>query len=431
MNVYDSEKIRDILHKTFNAVGVESAKDADVVIINTCSIRDKAQEKVFHQIGRWKKIKKFKKNLIIGVGGCVASQEGADLFKRDSCIDIVFGPQTIHRIPTLINQKLITDKPQIDISFPEIEKFDYFPAPKVRKYKSFVSIMEGCDKYCSYCIVPYTRGSEFSRPLEDVVGECAFLVKQGIKEITLLGQNVNHYLGSMGSLGGEADLAFLISILSEIKGLERIRFMTSHPVNFSDRLIDTYKNFPKLSNHLHLPVQHASNKILLLIKRGHTIEEFKEKIYKIRKVRKNISISSDFIVGFPSETEKDFRELIDLVKELEFDQSYSFIYSKRPGTLAANMQDDLTQDVKKSRLLELQKVLKSNIIKISRRMLETTQKVLIDHNKEDLKHSCSSFGYTENNRSVKISGKKISPGQLVKVKIINVSSFLLEGLLLS
>ena len=339
MNEYDSSRMYEVLNESYNTTKTDDFKEADIIIINTCSIREKAQEKVFHQLGRWRKLKEANENLIIGVGGCVASQEGQNIIKRAPFVDIVFGPQTIHRLPALIKQKSQTSKSQVDISFPEIEKFDYLPEPKADGVKAFVSIMEGCDKYCSYCVVPYTRGPDVNRPFEDVLGECATLAEQGVREITLLGQNVNHYAGPMEN-GQVADLALLIHFIAEIDGIDRIRFQTSHPVEFSQNLIDAYGSVPELANHLHLPVQHGSDRILINMKRNHTILEFKQKIRKLRAIRPDITISSDFIVGFPGETEEDFEKLMKLVKDIHFDHSFSFLYSKRPGTPASDLPDD-------------------------------------------------------------------------------------------
>ena len=415
MNEYDSDRINEVLELHFETKKTNNYMEADIILINTCSIREKAQEKVFHELGRWKKLKNVDPNLIIGVGGCVASQEGKNIIKRAPFVDIVFGPQTIHRIPKLIKDRQLTKKQQVDISFPEIEKFDYLPAPKAEGVKAFVSIMEGCDKYCSYCIVPYTRGPEVYRPFEDIISECALLAEQNVKEITLLGQNVNHYLGKMKS-GITADLPLLIDFISEIKQIERIRFITSHPVEFSDKLINSYKKNSKLANHLHLPVQHGSDKILAAMKRNHTILEFKNKIRKLKKVRPDITISSDFIVGFPGETDEDFEKLMNLVKEIRFDQSFSFIYSKRPGTPASNLYDDIPIKVKKARLQELQNQLKNNSMIISRNMMGTNQKVLIEY--VDPKNSAILVGKTENNRIVKLKGNRELIGKMLVVQIL-------------
>ena len=424
MNEYDSSRMSEILGEHFNTSKTEDYTEADIILINTCSIREKAQEKVFHELGRWKKLKNINPDLVIGVGGCVASQEGKNIIKRAPYVDIVFGPQTIHRLPELIKQKQNTQVSQIDISFPEIEKFDYLPAPKAEGVKAFVSIMEGCSKYCSYCVVPYTRGPEVNRPFEDVLAECAILAEQGVKEITLLGQNVNHYLGKMAS-GDTADLALLIHFLAAIDGIERIRFTTSHPVEFSDNLINAYAEVPQLANHLHLPVQHGSDRILTAMKRNHTILEFKQKIRKLRKARPDIAISSDFIVGFPGETEADFEKLLELVREVNFDQSFSFVYSKRPGTPAANLPDDTPPEVKKARLKRLQDQLKHNAMMISRQMVGSTQQILVEGISKKDEHIMA--GRTENNRIVNFAGDSSLIGQLIGVKITEALPNSLRG----
>ncbi|MDA7742218.1 tRNA (N6-isopentenyl adenosine(37)-C2)-methylthiotransferase MiaB [Francisellaceae bacterium] len=414
MNEYDSSRMKEILQQHYNTTSTEDEKDADIILLNTCSIREKAQEKVFHQLGRWKRLKNNKPDLIIGVGGCVASQEGENIIKRAPFVDLVFGPQTIHRLPELINSLNGNEKPAVDISFPEIEKFDCLPEPKAEGVKAYVSIMEGCDKYCSYCVVPYTRGPEFSRPFEDVLAECASLAEQGVKEITLLGQNVNHYLGKMNN-GETADLALLIHYVSAIDNIGRIRFTTSHPVEFSNSLIEAYGEIPELANHLHLPVQHGSDKILASMKRNHTILEFKQKVRKLKKIRPDITISSDFIVGFPGETDQDFEKLIDFVKEIDFDQSFSFIYSKRPGTPAADMFDDTPMEVKKARLSKLQETLSNNALRISRQMVGSHQKILVEGRSK--KSPDVLAGRTENNRTVNFIGPESLVSEFVTVKI--------------
>ncbi len=424
MNEYDSSRMNEVLSEHFNTTKTDDYSKADIILINTCSIREKAQEKVFHELGRWKYLKNKNPNLVIGVGGCVASQEGENIIKRAPFVDIVFGPQTIHRLPELIKQKQITQTAQVDISFPEIEKFDHLPAPRAEGAKAFVSIMEGCDKYCSYCVVPYTRGPEVNRPFEDVLAECAILAEQGVKEITLLGQNVNHYLGKMSS-GDTADLALLIHFIADIDGVERIRFTTSHPVEFSDNLINAYAEVPQLANHLHLPVQHGSDRILAAMKRNHTILEFKQKIRKLRKVRPDITISSDFIVGFPGETEEDFEKLMDLVKDVHFDQSFSFIYSKRPGTPAANLLDDTPLEIKKGRLKRLQDQLNHNAMIISRQMVGATQRILVEGISKKDRHILA--GRTENNRIVNFAGDSSLIGQLIDVKIVEALPHSLRG----
>jgi tRNA-2-methylthio-N6-dimethylallyladenosine synthase len=424
MNEYDSDRMKEILAEQFDTTNVNSVEEADIILINTCSIREKAQEKVFHALGRWKKLKNKKQDLIIGVGGCVASQEGKNIIKRAPFVDIVFGPQTIHRLPELIKQKQLQQKPQVDISFPTIEKFDFLPEPKANGVKAYVSIMEGCDKYCAYCVVPYTRGPEVSRFFEDVLAECASLAEQGVREIMLLGQNVNHYLGEMEN-GSEADLALLIHYIATIDGIDRIRYSTSHPVEFSDSLIQAYQEVPELANHLHLPAQHGSDKILSAMKRNHTTLEFKQKIRKLRKVKPDITISSDFIVGFPGETDDDFNKLINFVKEIGFDQSFSFIYSKRPGTPAANLMDDIPEEVKKARLLELQILLRNQAMQISRQMVGTTQSILVEGPSKKDQNVLA--GRTENNRIVNFIGETGLIGSFVNVMITDASPNSLAG----
>ncbi|MCF6766874.1 tRNA (N6-isopentenyl adenosine(37)-C2)-methylthiotransferase MiaB [Thiotrichales bacterium 19S11-10] len=424
MNEYDSSRMKEVLNENFQTEMTEKPAEADIILINTCSIREKAQEKVFHELGRWKQLKKLKEHLVIGVGGCVASQEGKNIIKRAPFVDVVFGPQTIHRLPEMIRQKHVNNKPQVDISFPEIEKFDHLPEPKAEGVKAFVSIMEGCDKYCAYCVVPYTRGPEVSRPFEDVLAECASLAEQGVKEITLLGQNVNHYLGKMAN-GDTADLALLIHYISSIDGVGRIRFTTSHPVEFSNSLIEAYGEVDELANHLHLPVQHGSDRVLANMKRGHTILEFKQKIRRLKQVRPDITISSDFIVGFPGETNEDFEKLISFVKEIDFDQSFSFIYSKRPGTPAANLVDNTPMEVKKERLKQLQEVLNNNALRISRRMVGSTQKILVDGISKKDPNQLS--GRTENNRVVNFAGSKNLMGNFVTVVITEALPNSLRG----
>ncbi|MCL4120595.1 UNVERIFIED_CONTAM: hypothetical protein GTU68_025212 [Idotea baltica] len=424
MNEYDSSRMYEILNESYNTSKTDDYKEADIIIVNTCSIREKAQEKVFHQLGRWKKLKDKNEDLIIGVGGCVASQEGKNIIRRAPFVDLVFGPQTIHRLPDLIKQKAETQKSQVDISFPEIEKFDYLPEPKAEGAKAFVSIMEGCDKYCSYCVVPYTRGPEVNRPFEDVLAECAVLAEQGVREITLLGQNVNHYMGPMEN-GQIADLALLIHFIAEIDGVDRIRFQTSHPVEFSQNLIDAYGSVPELANHLHLPVQHGSDRILANMKRNHTILEFKQKIRKLKALRPDITISSDFIVGFPGETEEDFQKLMDLVKDIQFDNSFSFIYSKRPGTPAADLPDDTPMEVKKERLARLQALLKSNAQIISRQMVGSVQNILVESKSKKSDNVLA--GRTENNRIVNFIGDESLIGKFIDIKIIEAHPNSLKG----
>lgn len=424
MNIYDSEKMADLLREHHQLEPTELAEEAEVIVLNTCSIRERAQEKVFDQLGRWKSLKEQNPRLVIAVSGCVASQEGANIVKRAPYVDLVIGPQTLHRLPEMITAVRAKRKPIVDISFPEIEKFDHLPEPRAEGPKAFVSIMEGCDKYCSYCIVPYTRGTEISRPFDDVLAECAKLAAQGVKEITLLGQNVNHYQGKMHT-GDIADLALLIEYLAALDGVERIRFTTSHPVEFSDRLIEAYATVPQLANHLHLPVQSGSDRILALMKRGHTALEYKSKIRKLRAARPDISISTDIIVGFPGETEKEFADTLKLVKEIGFDQSFCFIYSKRPGTPAADLPDDTAMDVKKERLQRLQDQLTIQATAISHAMLGTTQRILIDGRSRE--RAGFLVGRTENNRLVKVEAPERYLNQMVDVTITEALTHVLFG----
>ena len=424
MNVYDSEKMAAIMQDTLQLQPTEQADEADVILLNTCSIREKAQEKVFDQLGRWKRLKAKNPNLVIGVGGCVASQEGDAIIKRAPFVDVVFGPQTLHRLPDLINEARNTRAGVVDISFPEIEKFDCLPEPKAEGVKAYVSIMEGCSKYCSYCIVPYTRGDEVSRPFDDVLVECAALAEQGVREITLLGQNVNHYLGKMEN-GDIADLALLIHYISALDNIGRIRFTTSHPVEFSDTLIEAYAEVPELANHLHLPVQSGSDRVLAAMKRGHMAIEFKSKMRKLRQVRPDITISTDIIVGFPGETDKDFEDTMNLVQEINFDQSFSFIYSARPGTPAAELPDDTPMEVKKQRLTILQDRLRLQAMRISQSMVGTTQKILVDSVSK--KDPSQMAGRTENNRVVNFQGDADMIGQFVDVKITDALPNSLRG----
>ena len=413
MNEYDSNKMSDVLKHSHGLELTDDVDQADVLLVNTCSIREKAEEKLFHQLGRWKKLKNNNPNLVIGVGGCVASQEGDLILKRAPYVDIIFGPQTLHRLPNMLNEVLDNSKISIDISFPEIEKFDYLPEPHSEGASAFVSIMEGCSKYCTFCVVPYTRGEEISRPFNDVIHEVEVLAEQGVKEINLLGQNVNAYRGLMDD-GEIADLALLIAIVAQVTGVERIRYTTSHPVEFSDRLIQTYAEVPELVSHVHLPVQSGSDKILGSMKRGHTVIEYKSKIRKLREIRPDISLSSDFIIGFPGETEEDFNSTMKLIDEMGFDKSFSFIYSKRPGTIAASLPDDVDQTVKKQRLGVIQDKLNENTEKISRSMIGSIQKVLVEgHSKKGSTLS----GRTENMRTTHFQGNEDSIGQIVSVKI--------------
>jgi len=423
MNEYDSDKMSDVLKHSHGLELTDNIDQADVLLVNTCSIREKAEEKLFHQLGRWKKLKTTKPNLVIGVGGCVASQEGDMILKRAPYVDLIFGPQTLHRLPNMLNDVLDKSQVSIDISFPEIEKFDHLPEPHSDTASAFVSVMEGCSKYCTFCVVPYTRGEEISRPFNDVIREVEVLAEQGVKEINLLGQNVNAYRGLMDD-GEIADLALLIAIVAQVSGIERIRYTTSHPVEFSDRLIKTYAEVPELVSHVHLPVQSGSDKILGSMKRGHTVIEYKSKIRKLREIRPDISLSSDFIIGFPGETEEDFNSTMKLIDEMGFDKSFSFIYSKRPGTIAASLPDDVNQTVKKQRLAVIQDKLNENTEKISRSMIGSIQKVLVEgHSKKGSTLS----GRTENMRTTHFQGNEDLIGQLVSVKITEGFANSLQG----
>jgi len=397
MNEYDSSRMRDLLGDSHNMVATETPEDADVILINTCSIREKAQERLFHELGRWKQLKKKNPNLIIGVGGCVASQEGAAIAKRAPYVDLIFGPQTLHRLPEMMETERHNGAVVMDISFPEIEKFDHLPQPDADGVSAFVSIIEGCSKYCTFCVVPYTRGEEVSRPLVDVLTEIAHLAKQGVREVNLLGQNVNSYRG-VGENGAIVDLAELITYVAAIDGIDRIRFTTSHPVEFSDALIEVYNEVPELVSHLHLPVQSGSDRILMAMKRGHTAIEYKSKLRRIKKNRPNISFSSDFIIGFPGETEADFEATMKLIQDMDFDTSYSFVYSPRPGTPAADLVDDTPEEVKKQRLALLQERLIQQAMAISRRMVGNIERVLVTgYSRKD---PGQLSGRTENNRVV-------------------------------
>ncbi|QRN04119.1 tRNA (N6-isopentenyl adenosine(37)-C2)-methylthiotransferase MiaB [Legionella sp. MW5194] len=414
MNEYDSSKMADVLLNTHGLEKTDVLDEADVILLNTCSIREKAQEKVFSQLGQWREYKEKNPHVIIGVGGCVASQEGGDIIKRAPYVDIVFGPQTLHRLPALLEERARTKKPVVDISFPEIEKFDHLPAPRAEGPVAFVSIMEGCSKYCSYCVVPYTRGEEISRPFDDVLAECYQLASQGVREINLLGQNVNDYRGMM-TQGECADLALLIHYLAAIDGIGRIRFTTSHPLAFSDNLINAFADVPELANHLHLPVQSGSDRVLSMMKRGYTALEYKSKIRKLRKVRPDIRLSTDIIVGFPGETDKDFQDTMDLVHDIGFDTSFSFIYSARPGTPAANLPDDTPMDVKKQRLQILQNRLLINAAQYSQSMIGSTQRILVTG--QSKKNAQQLAGRTECNRVVNFDGPATLIGQFVQVDI--------------
>jgi len=424
MNEYDSAKMADVLAASDGLELTTDAAEADVILINTCSIREKAQEKVFSQLGRWKQHKQGERQVIIGVGGCVASQEGAAIVKRAPYVDLVFGPQTLHRLPELIRAKRETGLPQVDISFPEIEKFDRLPEPRAEGPSAFVSIMEGCSKYCSFCVVPYTRGEEVSRPFEDVLVEVAQLAEQGVREINLLGQNVNAYRGPYGE-GEIADLGLLIRTIAQIDGIDRIRFTTSHPLEFSDSLVEAYRDVPQLANYLHLPVQAGSDRILSAMKRGYTALEFKQKIRKLRSVRPDISISSDFIVGFPGETEADFDKTMKLIEDVGFDQSFSFIYSRRPGTPAADLEDTVTSEEKHARLSRLQAAINANAAKISQGMVGSVQRVLVEG--PSRKNPDELTGKTENMRSVNFPAPARLIGRFVDVVITEALSNSLRG----
>ncbi len=424
MNEYDSAKMADVLAAAEGLELTDNPDEADVVLVNTCSIREKAQEKVFSQLGRWKSLKKDGKPVLIGVGGCVASQEGEAIVKRAPYVDLVFGPQTLHRLPELIRDRRQTGLPQVDISFPEIEKFDRLPEPRADGPSAFVSIMEGCSKYCSFCVVPYTRGTEVSRPFEDVLVEVAQLAAQGVREINLLGQNVNAYRGPYGD-GEVADLALLIRAIAEIEGVGRIRFTTSHPLEFSDSLVEAYRDVPQLANYLHLPVQAGSDRILAAMKRGYTTLEFKQKIRKLRAVRPDISISSDFIVGFPGETDADFEKTMKLIEEVGFDQSFSFIYSRRPGTPAADLEDDTPDSIKHARLERLQAHINAHAAGISQKMVGSVQSVLVEGPSK--KNPSELTGKTENMRSVNFAGHPAMVGQFVDVLITEALTNSLRG----
>jgi tRNA-2-methylthio-N6-dimethylallyladenosine synthase len=425
MNEYDSEKMADVLAASHGLELTDNADEADVILVNTCSIREKAQEKVFSQLGRWKQLKQERPEVVIGVGGCVASQEGEAIVKRAPIVDIVFGPQTLHRLPSMLDEvRTRAGTHAVDVSFPEIEKFDHLPAPGAHGPTAFVSVMEGCSKYCTFCVVPYTRGEEVSRPFDDVIAECAALAEQGVREINLLGQNVNAYRGPMHD-GTTADLALLIYYVAAIDGIDRIRFTTSHPVEFSPSLIEAFGEVPELADYLHLPVQSGSDRVLSLMKRGHTVLEYKQKIRQLRERRPGISLSSDFIVGFPGETEKDFEDTMRLIAELDFDQSFSFIYSARPGTPAANLPDDLPLEVKKERLQRLQDRVNVQAARISRDMVGSTQRILVEGpSKKDPRQLA---GRTENNRVLNFEGHPRLVGHFVDVVVTEALSHSLRG----
>ncbi|MCH8248381.1 MAG: tRNA (N6-isopentenyl adenosine(37)-C2)-methylthiotransferase MiaB [Proteobacteria bacterium] len=424
MNEYDSDKMADVLRESHGYELTDAPEDADLLLINTCSIREKAQEKVFSELGRWRELKEKNPNIKIGVGGCVASQEGDGITRRAPFVDVVFGPQTLHRLPELIDRAEKNHGSVVDISFPEIEKFDRLPEPRAEGPTAFVSVMEGCSKYCSFCVVPYTRGEEISRPFDDVIAEVASLAEQGVREVNLLGQNVNAYRGPMHD-GQIADLATLIYYVAAIEAIDRIRFTTSHPVEFTDSLVQAYAEVPKLASYLHLPVQHGSDRVLVAMKRGHTILEYKQKIRKLRQARPDISLSSDFIIGFPGETERDFEALMNLVAEMGFDQSFSFIYSARPGTPAASLTDDTPMEVKKERLRLLQERINQQAMTISRTMIGTTQRVLVE--KLSRKSALQVSGRTENNRWVNFDAGASIIGEFVDVVITEALPNSLRG----
>ncbi len=424
MNEYDSAKMADVLAASHGLTVTDDAREAEVILINTCSIREKAQEKVFSQLGQWKKLKQAKPEVLIGVGGCVASQEGEAILRRAPYVDLVFGPQTLHRLPEMIEARRTSARPQVDVSFPEVEKFDRLPEPRAEGPTAFVSVMEGCSKYCSFCVVPYTRGEEVSRPFDDVIAEVVALADQGVREVNLLGQTVNAYRGPMHD-GGYADLALLIEAIAAIDGIGRIRFTTSHPVEVTDRLIDCYRDVPKLASFLHLPVQAGSDRVLAAMKRGHTVLEYKAKIRRLREARPGMSISSDFIVGFPGESDRDFESTLKLIDEIGFDQSFSFIYSRRPGTPAASLADDTPAEVKKERLARLQAKINANAAAISSAMVGTIATILVEGpSKKNPNELC---GRTENNRVVNFAGHPRLIGQFIAVEITEALSNSLRG----
>ncbi|ASP46947.1 tRNA (N6-isopentenyl adenosine(37)-C2)-methylthiotransferase MiaB [Cognaticolwellia beringensis] len=424
MNEYDSQKMAELLDSTHGFVLAEEAEDADVILLNTCSIREKAQEKVFHQLGRWKNLKVKNPDLVIGVGGCVASQEGDAIRQRAPYVDMVFGPQTLHRLPEMIQQVTGNKGHVVDVSFPEIEKFDRLPEPKADGATAFVSIMEGCSKYCTFCVVPYTRGEEVSRPLDDVLYEIAQLSEQGVREVNLLGQNVNGYRGDSHD-GSICRFSELLRLVATIDGIDRIRYTTSHPIEFTDDIIDVYADVPELVSHLHLPVQSGSDRILTQMKRGHTAIEYKSQIRKLKKVRPDICMSSDFIIGFPGETDADFEATMNLIKAVDFDLSFSFIYSARPGTPAADMVDDISDDIKKQRLQILQDRISQQALHIARQMLNTEQRILVEGPSK--KNPMELRGRTENNRIVNFVAPHTVIGQFVDVKITDVYANSLRG----
>jgi tRNA-2-methylthio-N6-dimethylallyladenosine synthase len=424
MNEYDSARMADVLRDSGGYEPTEEAAEADLLLINTCSVREKAQEKVFSLLGQWRLLKQQRPGLIIGVGGCVASQEGEGITSRAPFVDLVFGPQTLHRLPDMIAELKRSGRAVVDVSFPEIEKFDRLPEPRASGATAFVSVMEGCSKYCTFCVVPYTRGEEVSRPLPQVLGEVRGLARQGVREVTLLGQNVNAYRGELPG-GGRADLAALIYFVAEVPGVERIRFMTSHPVEFRDSLVEAYRDVPQLASYLHLPVQSGSDRILALMKRGHTALEYRQKIRRLREARPGISLSSDFIVGFPGETERDFEATMALIEEVGFDQSFSFIYSRRPGTPAASLPDDVPHAEKQQRLQRLQERINGQALAISRAMVGSVQRVLVE--RPSRRDSRQLAGRTENNRWVNFDGPQSLIDRFVDVAITEVQPNSLRG----
>ena len=426
MNEYDSDKMADVLHAAQGYEPTTDVEQADLILFNTCSVREKAQEKVFSDLGRVKHLKE--RGVLIGVGGCVASQEGAAIIARAPYVDVVFGPQTLHRLPELLNKRQREQRPQVDISFPEIEKFDHLPPARVDGASAFVSIMEGCSKYCSYCVVPYTRGEEVSRPFDDVLVEVSGLAAQGVKEVTLLGQNVNAYRGKMGGTDEIADFALLLEYVAAIPGIERLRYTTSHPSEFTQRLIDVYAKLPQLVNHLHLPVQHGSDRILMAMKRGYTAMEYKSTIRKLRAVRPDIRLSSDFIVGFPGETEEDFGKMMKLIDDIGFDNSYSFVFSPRPGTPAAALADDTPQAVKLKRLQLLQAAVEANVQRISASLVGSVQRILVEGpSRKSSPEAPELTGRTECNRSVNFKSPSRLAGQMIDATITAVWSHSLRA----
>ncbi|NPC58888.1 tRNA (N6-isopentenyl adenosine(37)-C2)-methylthiotransferase MiaB [Caenimonas soli] len=423
MNEYDSDKMADVMNAAQGYEPTQDVEEADLILFNTCSVREKAQEKVFSDLGRVKHLKK--KGVLIGVGGCVASQEGAAIIERAPFVDVVFGPQTLHRLPDLLRERERQQRPQVDISFPEIEKFDHLPPARVDGATAFVSIMEGCSKYCSYCVVPYTRGEEVSRPFDDVLIEVAGLADQGVKEVTLLGQNVNAYRGKMGDTADIADFALLIEYVADIPGIERIRYTTSHPNEFTQRLIDAYAKVPKLVSHLHLPVQHGSDRILMAMKRGYTAMEYKSTVRKLRAIRPELALSSDFIVGFPGETEEDFGKMMKLIADVGYDNSFSFIFSPRPGTPAAALHDETPHEVKLKRLHLLQAAIDDSAARISASRVGTVQRILVEG--PSRKDASELAGRTECNRMVNFKGPARLVGQLIDVTITSANSHSLRG----